>query len=377
MVSEKQRKQWSWSCMAAWLFVSTGAVAQNAPSQALPAWVVGEKETLVLKRTAPPSYLEITQTATIVRPKAVTKVEELERLNPGVTQVLPGLSDLVASATVSPKFKRLYDAKISSVAAGNHMLPQFYFDCATVLNVKHAKSGQRAVIFQSDMDTDTDGTDPARLSKLKDYDDARLSRTFQPLLSYSWNKASSDTPANPFLKYYDDTLDRLRALQKQVEGFSQTDHGPIWQDMKKHFDEQVSALDRRARYYREDLVWRRSLIASMDPFIVVPQTWVDPQMSVGDYVAVVHAGKVYPCIIGDTGPTTKAGEGSQRLAQALNPKATGRVSAVTTPAVTYIVFPGTRGTKGVPDLARYQSEVNRLLGEIGGLGSGVTLHAWK
>ena len=90
---------------------------------------------------------------------------------------------------------------------------------------------------------------------------------------------------------------------------------------------------------------RRSLIASLDPFIVIPQTWLDPQVGPGDFVAVVHAGKVYPCIIADTGPTTKAGEASQRLAKALNPKASGRVSAVTTPSVTYIVFPGTRGPK--------------------------------
>lgn len=369
-------RQFSRLAMLTCLAISIGAHPQAVSGQALPLWVVGDKEPLVLKKAAPPPYLEVTQTATIVRPKAVTKVEELERLNPGVMQVLPGLKELVGTATVSPKFKRLYDAKIASVAGGNYMAPQFYFDCATVLNVKHAKSGRRAVVFQSDMDTDTDGTDPVRLSKLQDYDDARLSRTFQPLLSYSWNKPNAEAAANPFLKYYDDTLGRLRALQKQVDGFAQSDHGPIWQDMKKHFEEQVSALDRRTKYYRQDLIWRRSLIASLDPFIVVPQTWVDPQMLVGDYVAVVHAGKVYPCIIGDTGPTTKAGEASQRLAQAINPKATGRVSAVTTPAVTYIVFPGTRGTKGVPDLARYQSEVNRLLGEIGGLGSGVKLHVW-
>jgi hypothetical protein len=301
----------------------------------------------------------------------------LEKLNPGLLKTLPRLKEQLAKATVSPKFKRLYDAKIESVQGGNHMPVHSYFDTATALSFKDEKSGRSVFLFQSDMDTDTDGTDPIRLSKLKDYDDARLSRTFQPLLSYSWNKPKDDTPPNPFLKYFDDTLVKLRGLQRQVDAFATEDHGPIWQDMKKHVDEQVSSLDRRSKYYRSDLIYRRSLIASLDPFIVVPQTWVDPQMSVGDYVAVVYAGRVYPCIIADTGPTTKAGEASQRLCRALNPKASGRVSAVSTPAVTYIVFPGTRSAKGVPDLARYKSEVNRLLGEIGGLGEGVTLHTWE
>jgi hypothetical protein len=146
---------------------------------------------------------------------------------------------------------------------------------------------------------------------------------------------------------------------------------------EEHFEEQIAALDRRAKYYHSDLKWRRSLIASLDPFIVVPQTWVDAQVTVGDFVAVVHGGKVYPCIIGDTGPTTKTGESSQRLAQAVNPKASGRVSAVTTPGVTYIVFPKTRGTRGVPDFKKYGAEVGKLLDEIGGLGAGVKLHAWE
>jgi hypothetical protein len=98
---------------------------------------------------------------------------------------------------------------------------------------------------------------------------------------------------------------------------------------------------------------------------------------VGDFAAVVHAGHVYPCIIGDTGPKAKTGEASQRLAKALNPKASGRVSAVSTPCITYIVFPQTRTAKGAPDFARYAAEVGRLVEEIGGLGPGVKLHAWE
>lgn len=360
----------------------TSALCHFSPAQqsgkggGVPAWVVGEKESISIKKSTVPGYVEMTQTASVIRPKALTKAEDLEKLNPGLNQALPGLRDMISKGSVSPKFKALYDAKIDSMKGGTFMATRSYFDCATVLNVRNEKSGRTAVLFQSDMDTDTDGTDPVRLSKLKDYDDARLSHSFQPVLSYAWIK-EGDTAANPFLKYYDDTLTRLRAVLKQVNEYAQVDKGPIWQDMKRQFEEQIGVTERRARYYHGDLVRRRSLIASLDPFIVVPRTWVGQEMTAGDFAAVVYAGQVYPCIIGDTGPSAKTGEASQKLARALNPKASGRVSAATTPCVTYIVFPGTKAPRGAPDMARYEAEVGRLIGEIDGLGSGVKLHSWE
>ncbi len=349
----------------------------SAAGEALPAWVVAKKEPLVLKKPSLPPYLEIAQTATIVRPEALTRAEDLEKLNPGLLAALPGLRDLIGRAAISPKFKLLYDAKVKLAAEGAPLASRSYFDCATVLDVHEAKSGRCAVVFQSDMETDTDGTDSVRLPQLKDYDDARLSHSFQPLLAYSWNKGGDGGPVNPFPKYFEDTLEQLRNLQRQVNVFARDDPGPVWQDMKRHFEQQVATLDRSAKHYHGDLVSRRSLVASLDPFIVVPQTWIGPGMRVGDFAAVVFAGQVYPCVIGDTGPKAKTGEASQRLARALNPKASGTLSAVTTVAVTYVVFPGTRFALGAPDLVRYHAEVSRLLGEIGGLGAGVTLHTWN
>ena len=357
------------------LLLGLSCSATPASEEGLPSWVTGEREALVIQRSSIPSYLQITQTATILRPKALTKAEELEQLNPGLGKVLPGLPELIKSASVSPKFKTLYDAKIKSVKGGDFMPADTFFDCATVLDLKDPKTGRRAVLFQTDMETDTDGTDPVRLPSLKDYDDARLSRTFQPLLAYSWNMEHS--AKNPFLKYYSDTLTRLRALKKEVDGYAETDQGPVWQDLKKQFADKVTALDKKAKYYHDDLTSRRSLVASLDPFIVIPQNWVDQQMAPGNFAAVIHAGHVYPCIVGDTGPDTKAGEASQKLARALNPKASGLVSAATTPSVTYIVFPGTKPVAGAPNLNAYRAEVSRLLGEIGGLGVGEKLHSWE
>lgn len=347
----------------------------------LPEWVVGENEPVVLKKSTP-AYLRVEQTASIIRPRALTSSAALEKLNPGLTQAMPALPSLVQAAEVSPKFKMFYDAKIKAVTEGEVMSARSYFDCATVLNLTHTASGRTAVLFQSDMDVDTDGTDPVRLPRLQDYDDARISASFQPILAYSWPKAAADAAANPFVQYYADTLVKLKSFHQQVSAEAAQDHGYIWQGMQSRFEEQISSLGKKAKYYDEDLRERRSLVASLDPFIVVPMSWPDRlnlphSIQVGDFVAVIFGGKVYPCIIGDTGGEAKSGEASQRLAQAINPKASGRNSAVDSVGVTYLIFPKTRLAKAAPDLAVFHSEVSRLLAEIGGLSPGVTLHRWQ
>ncbi len=91
---------------------------------------------------------------------------------------------------------------------------------------------------------------------------------------------------------------------------------------------------------------------------------------------MIHDGQVLPCIIGDTGPNDICGEGSQRLGRALNPKASGMMSAVRQARVTYVVFPGTREDMGPLNLKIMHDRVQHLLGDLGGLGAGVTLHVW-
>jgi hypothetical protein len=350
-----------------------------ADEPSVPAWAKGEFVDIKLEREAVPGQLQISQTAKILRPVALTQAEELEKLNPGLLALLPGLRTSVGSASVSAKFKTLYDAKVKAIAEGYLMPAKYYFDCATVLHLTDAKSGRKAVLFQSDMDTDTDGSDGVRMSALKDYDDARLSRSYQPILAYSWARKESDTGSNPFPKYYSDTLGKLRGLQSEVATQQKQDVNPVWEMLHTTLEEQIASMSRSANYYRSDLKERRSLLASQDPFIVVPQTWVGEGshgMDVGDYAAAIYRGKIYPCIIADTGPTTKAGEASQRLCRAITPTASGRVSAVTTPGVTYIVFPNTKGSPGVPDLAQYRSRLEKLLGELGGISSPDALHRW-
>jgi len=348
----------------------------------LPKWVEGESEPLNLKNSATPAYLQVQKTVSVIRPKALMKIEALEKLNPGLSAALPKMAEMLRTAEVSPKFKSFYDAKISALAAGESMSTDDYFDCATVLHLTAPATGRKAVLFQSDMDVDTDGTDPVRLARLQDYDDARISRSFQPLLAYSWAQSEGQQAANPFVKYYADTLTKLRALHQQVADEAAHDHGYIWQSMQKQFEETISSLDRRAKYYDEDLRTRRSLVGSLDPFIVVPQTWPDRlklpfSVQVGDFVAVIAGGKVYPCVVGDTGGDAKMGEASLKVAQAINPKASGRNSAADNVTVTYVIFPQTRLAMTAPDLSLFQKEVARLLEEIGGLGAGTSLHHWQ
>jgi hypothetical protein len=141
----------------------------------LPEWVEGTSEPLPLKKSATPAYLQVQKTVSVIRPEPLRKIEALEKLNPGLSSALPQLTELLRTAEVSPKFKSFYDAKISALADGESMSTDDYFDCATVLHLIAPTTGRKAVLFQSDMDVDTDGTDPVRLARLQDYDDARIS----------------------------------------------------------------------------------------------------------------------------------------------------------------------------------------------------------
>ncbi len=99
---------------------------------------------------------------------------------------------------------------------------------------------------------------------------------------------------------------------------------------------------------------------------------------VGDYAIVIYGKKVYPCIVGDGGPTFKVGEASLRMAKELNPAATPYNRPVSDLKVTYVVFPGSREEKaGPPDYEKWRQKCQELLTEIGGLGSGYELHKWE
>ena len=130
---------------------------------------------------------------------------------------------------------------------------------------------------------------------------------------------------------------------------------------------------------------RRSfLIAEHDPFIVISVDILTSNKAnkyaprIGDYVAVVYGNRIFPAIVGDGGPTFKAGEGSLRLAREINSRAGPNNRPVSNLSVTYLVFPGSADAlKSAPDYGGWHKRCAGLLDEIGGLGTGYKLHQWS
>src|SRR5256885_85128 len=119
------------------------------------------------------------------------------------------------------------------------------------------------------------------------------------------------------------------------------------------------------------------LIGAADPYIVLPAGLGKADGGkVGDYALVIFGDRIFPAIVGDIGPSDKAGEASLRIAKEINAAATAYNRPVSDLKVTYLVFPGTAETPfGPPDLEKLQARSETLVKEIGG--AGVALHHWE
>ena len=217
------------------------------------------------------------------------------------------------------------------------------------------------------MDVVSDGSDGDRWPQLDDY--ISMSDHYQPFTSYGWPKTSS-TP-NPLLKRWQD---RLAKYEKEfaIKGLSA--------ERNRFLRSQISVLKPGV----EDLKRRSFLIAEADPFIVVPLSFLNRKdaepfvPSIGDYAVVIYEDSVYPAIVGDAGPTYKTGEASLRIARQLNDKASPYSRPVSDLKVTYLVFPDSAEPKrSAPDLVKWRSRCDELLGGLGGLGEGYSLHVWE
>ena len=316
-----------------------------------------------------------------VQPQAATTAANLTKINPKLPAILNDFGELMESAEVSDRFADLYERKLKNIRKGELMTPHNYFDCETVLRLKHPESGRRVLLLQADMDVVTDGSDPGRAPKLEDYNLARSSDWFLPETAFSWHKSGG--PENPFLNYYPDTLKKLQELRTQLEAKAKADPGVVWRELIKTTDAQIYRVRERGLhdYTKRNLRNRRFLLADRDPFVVLPVPWINKSAAwspkMGDYAAVIYGDKIYPAILGDAGPTYKVGEASLFLARQLNPKADGKTRAVSDLTVTYLFFPKSSSGMREPDLEAWQKKVASLLKEIGGLGEGVSLHQWK
>ncbi len=93
--------------------------------------------------------------------------------------------------SVSPFFKELYETKLKNLREDLGRLDQLlsrhnFYDCQTVLQLRHPETKRRAVLLQADMDVDADGSDADRLPA-----GSGTSPNFQPVTSYRWPKKSA------------------------------------------------------------------------------------------------------------------------------------------------------------------------------------------
>lgn len=302
-------------------------------------------------------------------PKAAQTMKELEKNSAGLSKILPGLEPVLAGAKVSPWYARLYQNKTErmkrdAVQLGEILTKHNFYDCETILHMD-TKDGKRVFLMQAEMDVVSDGSDGDRLAKMPD--EIVNSTHYQPFTSYGWPKLTK-TP-NPM----------VAGWEKRIEGGEKELKDPATSAERKEW------LRTRIAYLKrgvEDLKARSFLIAEYDPFIVIPVNLLTASDAyapkVGDYAVVVHDGKVYPAIVGDGGPTFKVGEASLRMARELNANSSPYRRPVSDLTVTYVVFPGSRmEKKGPPDYALWRQKCHDLLGALGGLGEGYTLHEWK
>ena len=291
-------------------------------------------------------------------PRPHQSLEELTKLNDQLPALLPGLPALLESAKISPFWDDLYRTKTEllkkNLARFDNLLSRHdLFDCETILELQHPETKRRALLIQADMDTDGDGSDSDRVPEVDG-----SSATFQPMTSYRWPK-KTEVP-NSFI------IPR-EARQRQYE----TELAAPGVSAARSSDLREGIA--RVKLEISDLKKYSSLVASTDPFIVLPLSMVGKKSpfacAIGDYCVVAHGGKLYPAIVGDAGPAAKAGEGSLRLCQQLNPKANAAFRPESDLKVTYLIFPGTNEKPwDAPDLVKWRARCEQLLNEMGGYG---------
>lgn len=297
-------------------------------------------------------------------PAPARTVAELSKSNPALPGVLPKLPTLLENAPVSKFYHGIYQLKTELLQRNLNRLdlllaPDTFYDTETVLELHDPESKRRALLIQTRMEVDADGSDADRLNVFDNANDVH----FQPLTSFRWPRRNPAAGPSVYLK---PLQDRIAALSANAA--ARRENAALLDDLRL-------TVGQLGKY--------SSLIARTDPFIVLPGFMVRAsghpyQPKLGDHAAVISGNRVFPAIFGDVGPTHKLGEASLRLAQAIDPKADANHSPVDNLQITYVVFPNTADpTPGPPDLPKMRARCQALLAELGGLGPGVTLHEWE
>jgi len=313
------------------------------------------------ERADPQSYvLDLKLRARV--PSANATIEDLAKVNAELPRLLPGLTTMITPDSVSPFFKELYETKLRNLRENLVRLDQLlsrhnFYDCQTVLQLRHPETKRRAVLLQADMDVDADGSDSDRLPA-----GSGTSANFKPVTSYRWPK-KSQIPNS----YIGPEEERLKRYQAELENKSTSP------ERKKELKAGIASV----RDEIETLKKYSFLIGATDPYIVLPMGLGKADGGkVGDYALVIFGDKLFPAIVGDIGPSDKAGEASLRIAKEINATATAYNRPVSDLKVTYLVFPDSAEKPwGPPDLEKLQAKCEELVKEIGG--ASVPLHHWE
>jgi hypothetical protein len=313
------------------------------------------------ERADPQSYvLDLKLHARVPTPNAT--IEDLAKVSPDLPRLLPGLAAMITPDSVSPFFKELYDTKLRILKESLVRLDQLlsrhnFYDCQTVLQFRHPETKRRVVLLQADMDVDADGSDSDRLPA-----GSGQSANFKPVTSYRWPK-KSQIPNS----YLGPAEERLKRYETELAAKGTA------ADRKKDLKAGIASV----RDEIETLKKYSFLIGATDPYIVLPMGLGKADGGkVGDYALVIFGDRIFPAIVGDIGPSDKAGEASLRIAKEINATATAYNRPVSDLKVTYLIFPDT-GEKpwGPPDLEKLQARSEALVKEIGG--ASVPLHHWE
>jgi hypothetical protein len=235
-----------------------------------------------------------------------------------------------------------------------------FYDCETMLELQNPATSRRALLVLSDMDVNTDGSDGDRNVAVDS-----SSMFFLPQTSYRWPK---QTPrVNPCLPIE----------EKKLADFEAELAKPGLKPAR--IQEIKDGIDLAKRRIHDLKKWS-FLVSSVDPFIVLPgfimRDHTGPFVpKVGDYAVVIHEGRAFPAILGDSGPSHKAGEASLLLCRELNGNSSNLSRPISDLKVAYVVFPGSAEPENTPpDLEKWQVKCQTLIDELGGLG--VPLHTW-
>jgi len=311
------------------------------------------------ERVDPMSYaIDLKLRARVPTPNRT--VDELGKVSPDLGKLLPGMAAMVKPESVSPLFAQLYETKVRELRENLSRLDLLlsrhnFYDCQTVLALRHPETKRRALLFQADMDVDADGSDGDRVPAGNG-----VSPTFKPFTSFRWGKKSNRP--NPYLPGIEDRLRRVELEQRTATPERKRDLKNAATELR----DEISAMKKYSY-----------LIGTYDPFIVVPASFTkgSDAAHVGDYAVVIAGSTIYPAMVGDVGPNDRVGEASLRIAKEVNGLSNPNNRPISELKATYIVFNGTADSSwGSLDLEKLQARCEALVKEIGG--ASMPLHHW-